>query len=133
MVVTPDAQAAMAPGQGKTEKIQGSIPAPDSNGMVPLNAMGRAAPWFVRRRLWQYAAGVHWEGSLAGLLDNVTTRLGLSWRYEQGRISISMSIHAPSPSCLWIRKQRLAPKSLVGPQPHQAPPAAAVVAVSLVM
>ncbi|CFQ66699.1 PilN family type IVB pilus formation outer membrane protein [Yersinia similis] len=89
VVVTPDAQAAMAPGQGKTEKIQGSIPAPDSNGMVPLNAMGRAAP-VVRETggSGNTLRGVHWEGSLAGLLDNVTTRLGLSWRYEQGRISI---------------------------------------------
>ncbi|CAJ0990575.1 Outer membrane lipoprotein BfpB [Serratia marcescens] len=29
-----------------------------------------------------------WQGELGGLLDNVTTRLGLSWRYEQGRIAI---------------------------------------------
>lgn len=89
VVITPDAQAAMTPGQGKTERIQGIIPAPDSNGMVPLNAMGAVAP--VVREVGGASntlRGVHWEGSLDGLLDNVTTRLGLSWRYEQGRISI---------------------------------------------
>ncbi|MBK0098913.1 secretin N-terminal domain-containing protein [Erwinia sp. S63] len=32
--------------------------------------------------------GVSWNGSLSGLLDNVTTRLGLSWRYEYGHIAI---------------------------------------------
>lgn len=32
--------------------------------------------------------GVYWKGSLDGFLDNVTARLGLSWRYEEGRIVI---------------------------------------------
>lgn len=89
VVVTPDAQAAMTTGQGKTEKIQGSVPAPDASGMVPLNAIGGGAP--VTRDAGSMAntlRGVYWQGSLSGLLDNVTTRLGLSWRYEQGRISI---------------------------------------------
>jgi type IVB pilus formation R64 PilN family outer membrane protein len=89
VVVTPDAQAAMTTGQGKTEKIQGSIPAPDASGLVPLNAIGGGAP--VTRdagSMGNTLRGVYWQGSLSGLLDNVTTRLGLSWRYEQGRISI---------------------------------------------
>jgi type IVB pilus formation R64 PilN family outer membrane protein len=89
VVVTPDAQAAMTTGQGKTEKIQGSIPAPDASGLVPLNAIGGGAP--VTRdagSMGNTLRGVYWQGSLSGLLDNVITRLGLSWRYEQGRISI---------------------------------------------
>ncbi|UIA94409.1 PilN family type IVB pilus formation outer membrane protein (plasmid) [Erwinia tracheiphila] len=89
VVVTPDAQAAMTTGQGKTEKIQGSVPAPDASGMVPLNAIGGGVP--VTRdvgNMGNTLRGVYWQGSLSGLLDNVTTRLGLSWRYEQGRISI---------------------------------------------
>jgi len=89
VVVTPDAQAAMTTGQGKTEKIQGSVPAPDASGMVPLNAIGGGAP--ITRdagSMGNTLRGVYWQGSLSGLLDNVTTRLGLSWRYEQGRISI---------------------------------------------
>lgn len=91
VVVTPDAQAAMAgsAGGGKTEKISGPLPAPDASGMVPLAAMGQTSS--------QPAAvpqgdgglrGVSWNGSLSGLLDNVTTRLGLSWRYEYGHIAI---------------------------------------------
>ncbi len=89
VVVTPDAQAAMTTGQGKTEKIQGSVPAPDASGMVPLNAIGGGAP-VIRDAgsMGNTLRGVYWQGSLSGLLDNVTTRLGLSWRYEQGRISI---------------------------------------------
>lgn len=79
----------MTTGQGKTEKIQGSIPVPDASGLVPLNAIGGGAP--VTRdagSMGNTLRGVYWQGSLSGLLDNVTTRLGLSWRYEQGRISI---------------------------------------------
>ncbi|MDH1321568.1 secretin N-terminal domain-containing protein [Enterobacter bugandensis] len=89
VVVTPDAQAAMTTGQGKKEKIQGSVPAPDVSGMVPLNAIGDGAP--VTRdagSMGNTLRGVYWQDSLSGLLDNVTTRLGLSWRYEQGCISI---------------------------------------------
>lgn len=86
VVVTPDAQ--FSPGQGKTEKMQGALPAPDASGMVPLDAIGNGdAPKVasIRRNRLQ---GVYWQGALSRLLDDVTTRLGLSWRYEQGRVSI---------------------------------------------
>jgi len=89
VVVTPDAQAILAPTGGKTEQLSGPVPAPDPNGMVPLAALGgspvRAAPAVTGGTSLR---GVFWQGELGGLLDNVTTRLGLSWRYEQGRISI---------------------------------------------
>lgn len=89
VVVTPDAQAILAPTGGKTEQISGPIPAPDPNGLVPLAAMGgssaRATPVASGGTALR---GVFWQGELGGLLDNVTTRLGLSWRYEQGRIAI---------------------------------------------
>ncbi|HEJ7033253.1 TPA: PilN family type IVB pilus formation outer membrane protein [Serratia marcescens] len=89
VVVTPDAQAILAPTGGKTEQISGPIPAPDPNGLVPLAAMGgssaRATPVVSGGTALR---GVFWQGELGGLLDNVTTRLGLSWRYEQGRIAI---------------------------------------------
>lgn len=91
VVITPDALAAMAsgPGSGRTEKIQGVIPAPDASGMVPLNMLGGGGS--IPRDAGSHRStlrGVHWQGSLSGFLDNETTRLGLSWRYEQGRISI---------------------------------------------
>nr|WP_241390126.1 PilN family type IVB pilus formation outer membrane protein [Serratia proteamaculans]ULG13343.1 PilN [Serratia proteamaculans]ULG13556.1 PilN [Serratia proteamaculans]ULG17168.1 PilN [Serratia proteamaculans]ULG18055.1 PilN [Serratia proteamaculans]ULG19542.1 PilN [Serratia proteamaculans] len=90
VVVTPDAQAMLAPtGGGKTEQLSGPVPAPDPNGMVPLAALGgspvRPAPAVTGGTALR---GVFWQGELGGLLDNVTTRLGLSWRYEQGRIAI---------------------------------------------
>ncbi|WP_273866294.1 PilN family type IVB pilus formation outer membrane protein [Serratia ureilytica] len=89
VVVTPDAQANLVPTGGKTERISGPIPAPDPNGLVPLAALGgssaRAAPVVSGGTSLR---GVFWQGELGGLLDNVTTRLGLSWRYEQGRIAI---------------------------------------------
>jgi type IVB pilus formation R64 PilN family outer membrane protein len=89
VVVTPDAQAILAPAGGKTEQLSGPVPAPDPNGMVPLAALGgspvRAAPAVTGGTSLR---GVFWQGELGGLLDNVTTRLGLSWRYEQGRIAI---------------------------------------------
>lgn len=89
VVVTPDAQAILAPTGGKTEQISGPVPAPDPNGLVPLAALGgssaRAAPVVSGGTALR---GVFWQGELGGLLDNVTTRLGLSWRYEQDRIAI---------------------------------------------
>ncbi|MGL5384703.1 MAG: PilN family type IVB pilus formation outer membrane protein [Serratia sp. (in: enterobacteria)] len=89
VVVTPDAQAILAPTGGKTEQLSGPIPTPDPNGMVPLAALGgspvRTAPAVTTGTALR---GVFWQGELGGLLDNVTTRLGLSWRYEQGRIAI---------------------------------------------
>ncbi|CAK6500844.1 MULTISPECIES: PilN family type IVB pilus formation outer membrane protein [Serratia] len=89
VVVTPDAQAILAPTGGKTEQISGPVPAPDPNGLVPLAALGDSS---ARAALVVSGGtalrGVFWQGELGGLLDNVTTRLGLSWRYEQGRIAI---------------------------------------------
>lgn len=89
VVVTPDAQAILAPTGGKTEQLSGPIPAPDPNGMVPLAALGgspvRPVPAVTTGTALR---SVFWQGELGGLLDNVTTRLGLSWRYEQGRIAI---------------------------------------------
>jgi len=90
VVVTPDAQAMLAPtGGGKTEQLSGPIPAPDPNGMVALAALG-GTPARTAQTVVDGSAlrGLFWQGELGGLLDNVTTRLGLSWRYEQGRIAI---------------------------------------------
>ncbi|PIF06892.1 PilN family type IVB pilus formation outer membrane protein [Candidatus Pantoea floridensis] len=92
VVVTPDAQAAMAGGGdagGRTEKMPGTLPPPDASGMVPLAAMGQTTGRPVAVPQGEGGLrGVSWNGSLSGLLDNVTTRLGLSWRYEYGHIAI---------------------------------------------
>jgi type IVB pilus formation R64 PilN family outer membrane protein len=92
VTVTPDALSAMggsSGGSGATEQMHGQIPAPDANGMVALSNMGRVgAPMPVRMASDSNLSGVYWDGSLSGLLDSVTSRLGLSWRYDNGRISI---------------------------------------------
>ncbi|WP_337263665.1 MULTISPECIES: PilN family type IVB pilus formation outer membrane protein [unclassified Serratia (in: enterobacteria)] len=90
IVITPDAQAMLVPsGGGKTEQLSGPVPAPDPNGMVPLATLGGTSTRTVPVSSGGSALrGVFWQGELGGLLDNVTTRLGLSWRYEQGRIAI---------------------------------------------
>lgn len=95
VVVTPDAQAMLQPaaggGGGKTESISGSIPPPDAGGMVPLSVLGGTGMGGGTARAVSGGAslqGVLWQGALSGLLDNITTRLGLSWRYEQGHIAI---------------------------------------------
>lgn len=92
VIITPDAQAMMAGGSdggGKTEKMSGPLPAPDASGMVSLASMGQGSsrPAIVPQSDGALR-GVTWNGSLSGLLDNVTTRLGLSWRYEYGHIAI---------------------------------------------
>lgn len=88
IVITPDAQSA-GQVQAATERMSGPIPvpAPDASGMVPLNQMGGISqPRVVSSP--NSLKGIHWQGSLEGLLDHVTTRLGLAWRFEQGRIAI---------------------------------------------
>jgi type IVB pilus formation R64 PilN family outer membrane protein len=89
VVVTPDALAMMAPTGGKTEQLSGPIPAPDASGMVPLASLGgaqaRPAPVAASGNVLR---GLFWQGEVSGMLENVTTRLGLSSRYENGRIAI---------------------------------------------
>lgn len=89
VVITPDAVSTVA-GSGITEKMNGPLPSPDASGMVPLNQMGATqAP--VRSVTTNTLSGIWWKGSLSGFLDNITTRLGLSWRYESGRVRIFMT------------------------------------------
>ncbi|WP_387691576.1 PilN family type IVB pilus formation outer membrane protein [Photorhabdus sp. RM71S] len=89
--VTPDVQSAGQSSGGTTQAMSGTIPAPDPNtGMVPLSQLGAAqasaaVPVVSARNTLH---GVFWQGGLEGFLDNITTRLGLSWRYDHGKITI---------------------------------------------
>ncbi|MGT1696577.1 PilN family type IVB pilus formation outer membrane protein [Salmonella enterica subsp. enterica serovar Winslow] len=87
---TPDAIAAMTASttSGKTEKLS-AVPLPSTTGMPPLSSLG-GAPATAQAALLVpgQIQGLFWQGSLAGLLDEVTTRLGLSWRYAHGRVTI---------------------------------------------
>ncbi|EAT2902187.1 PilN family type IVB pilus formation outer membrane protein [Salmonella enterica] len=88
VVLTPDARQ-VTQVSGATEQIKGPLPAPDANGMLPLAQMGNTVATPVPRAGSEATLrGVYWKGALDGFLDNITTRLGLSWRYEEGRIVI---------------------------------------------
>lgn len=88
VVLTPDARQVVQAG-GPTEQIKGPVPAPDANGMLPLAQMGGSVATSVPRADKELTLrGVYWKGGLDGFLDNITARLGLSWRYEDGRIVI---------------------------------------------
>ncbi len=88
VVLTPDARQ-VTQVSGPTEQIKGPLPAPDANGMLPLAQMGNTVATPVPRTGSEATLrGVYWKGALDGFLDNITTRLGLSWRYEEGRIVI---------------------------------------------
>lgn len=91
VIITPDAQSPGMTG-GATEKISGPVPVPapvpDPTGMVPLSQMGGSPAQTKVLVSANVLKGINWQGSLSGMLDYVTTRLGLSWRYEQGRVVI---------------------------------------------
>ncbi|PKH19359.1 PilN family type IVB pilus formation outer membrane protein [Enterobacterales bacterium CwR94] len=88
VVVTPDALAMMAPTGGKTEQLSGPIPAPDASSMVPLASLGSPQTRSMPVATAGVLKGLFWQGELGGMLENVTTRLGLSSRFENGRIAI---------------------------------------------
>ncbi|EKN3347721.1 PilN family type IVB pilus formation outer membrane protein [Yersinia ruckeri] len=91
LFITPDAQGVGSSGGTTTQAMSGSIPPPDpTTGMIPLPQLGSmsgpsATPMTTTSNTLH---GVFWQGGLDGFLDNITTRLGLSWRYEQGKITI---------------------------------------------
>lgn len=89
VVLTPDARQ-ITQASGTTEQIKGNLPEPDASGMLPLAQMGgsSSAQSLPRQTTELSLRGVYWKASLDGFLDNITARLGLSWRYEEGRIVI---------------------------------------------
>lgn len=92
VVIAPDVQQSSV-SSGSTQKVQGALPlpSPDESGMMPLAQMGgmaganSPAPAVSGGTTLK---GVYWQGALDGFLDNITTRLGLSWRVESGRVAI---------------------------------------------
>lgn len=94
--VTPDAAAVLggSGGQsGSTTQRLDSVPSPalsPSGDMRPLDSFGTgvttsaAAPSTGTSRTF---SGVTYTGNLGGLLDIVTARLGISWKYEDGMVT----------------------------------------------
>ena len=94
--VTPDAAAVLGGGGGQngspTQRLA-SVPSPalpTGGDMRPLDSFGTgatastAAPSAGTSRTF---SGVTYTGNLGGLLDIVTARLGISWKYEDGMVT----------------------------------------------
>lgn len=89
--VTPDAMQYLgtAVAAGSTQQISGTLPAPDDNGRVPLATIGNTpAPQQAAPVLSGSGAltGFKWDGNLRGLLDTLSSRLGLSVRTDNGTV-----------------------------------------------
>lgn len=92
--ITPDAAQVLSGSGGssasqtrQTSSVPAPIPPVAVNGLAPLQSMGST---------WSSPVGVAgakitdiaYTGNIAGLLDAVTSRLGVSWKYEDGKIVI---------------------------------------------
>lgn len=93
--VTPDAAAVLGgrgPESGSPTQRLTSVPSPAlsaSDEMRPLESFGggtaaTAAPSAGVSRTF---SGITYNGNLGGLLDIVTARLGISWKYEDGMVT----------------------------------------------
>lgn len=91
IVIAPDVQQLSI---GSTQKVQGALPlpSPDESGMMPLAQMGAMAGVSTPAPAVSGGTilkGVFWQGvQLDRVMDEITTRLGLSWREEGGRAAI---------------------------------------------
>lgn len=94
--ITPDV-AIMLRGSSTTYGTQprqnSSVPAPlpgkvDANGMVPLQALGASSAAVPVNSSSDLISDISFSGNVADILDPVVSRLGLSWKTEDNRISI---------------------------------------------
>lgn len=93
--VTPDAALMLRGGSsGDVQTRQtGSVPAPipnklDVNGMVPLQSLGASSSPIVSSAGSSLISDISFTGNVTQLLDPVISRLGLSWKIQDGKISI---------------------------------------------
>ncbi|EBA4670589.1 PilN family type IVB pilus formation outer membrane protein [Salmonella enterica] len=93
VILAPEVMAAghgMAPA-GATRRISGALPVPDDNGRIPLDQLGVAGGGQQQAAAPVTLNGLRWQGPLAGLLDSVAARTGLSWRTEQGAVTFYLT------------------------------------------
>lgn len=90
VTITPDAFQSLASNSGmtvSTQQMSGTLPRPDDNGRVPLPQIGGSSGQISSASIsTPHITDVKWQGDLRGLLDIASSRLGLSWRQEQGNI-----------------------------------------------
>lgn len=71
---------------GSTQQIQGALPPPDASGMVPLAAIGASDTPSSRLPGNTAALSELNASGLTTLLNAVSSRLGISWRYDGSHI-----------------------------------------------
>ncbi|ELU9454113.1 PilN family type IVB pilus formation outer membrane protein [Salmonella enterica] len=71
---------------GVTRRTSGPLPVPDDSGRIPLDQLGVAGGGQQTALAPATLNGLRWQGSLGGLLDNITARTGLSWRTDHGAV-----------------------------------------------
>ncbi|HBM3184785.1 TPA: PilN family type IVB pilus formation outer membrane protein [Klebsiella oxytoca] len=86
VVITPDVPGASGiSGGGRTQLMQGTLPRPDEGGRPALASLGSPVSSPVVSS-GGTLSGIDWQGPLGGLLDQIASRLGISWRYDDGRV-----------------------------------------------
>ncbi|EAW9501062.1 PilN family type IVB pilus formation outer membrane protein [Salmonella enterica] len=77
---------------GATQQIKGDIPAPDISGMLPLASVGGVVSQGGQGMSIASGTGTSLPelnvSGLSSLLETVSGRMGISWRYENGRITL---------------------------------------------
>lgn len=89
VTITPDAFQSLSSGNVSytpTQQMSGTLPAPSDNGRVPLQQISGTSQSAAVALPVAMVSGLKWQGELRGLLDLIASRLGLSWRSEQGNI-----------------------------------------------
>lgn len=91
VMFTPDALAS-GTAFGVTRQVSGPLPTPDDSGRIPLNQLGAGGGAGAANATSATAIlhGLRWQGELAGLLDSIAARTGLSWRMDNGAILFSL-------------------------------------------
>ncbi len=91
--VTPDAAAVLGgrgPESGSPTQRLTSVPSPAlsaSDEMRPLESFGGGTAAAPSAGVSRTFSGITYNGNLGGLLDIVTARLGISWKYEDGMVT----------------------------------------------
>ncbi|HGG6757224.1 TPA: PilN family type IVB pilus formation outer membrane protein [Salmonella enterica subsp. enterica serovar Java] len=88
VILSPEVMAAGSGtvSAGVARRISGALPVPDDNGRIPLEQLGNTGGGPQAAAAPVTLNGLRWQGPLAGLLDSVAARTGLSWRTEQGAV-----------------------------------------------
>ncbi|WP_409161612.1 PilN family type IVB pilus formation outer membrane protein [Pectobacterium sp. B2J-2] len=93
VVITPDAMSVLSGGSvsqgGTTRAMQGALPRPEENGRPALASIGGSTS--IQSVSPTFGVGsvtdLSWEGGpLGGLLDQITSRLGLNWKFENNQV-----------------------------------------------